>query len=282
MRRALPAVLAATLACGGRGEPESVRLRFEYEPGDTLTYLYQASGTARVPDSTAPEGYSERTYKRRARVREVTAEVTPRGDYVLALTYRLESDELSRGKELPGEISFRLQITPQGRVVDVSGIETTKPLFGDIDFQSYFEQSQPVFPERPMKVGDSWTQEVKVVSPRAEPVVTTSTYVLESLAGSGGEPHAVIAYEGDIYLPVTRAVPDTAEGGAGGGTVVIEERMRVEGKIYFDHERGIVRQVETRARATFSRVSLRDGEPVRRDVELREESTMRLVDAPED
>lgn len=276
MRRAIPVLWAVALACGGRGEPTSVRLRFSYEEGDTLTYVYRSSGTAIVPDTSAPEGVVERPYEREMTIEEAVTEVTPRNHFLLALTYHLGRDTLHRKSGLPERVTIQVQITPQGRIIDVSGVETMRPLLGDFDFQSYFEQSQPVFPERALKVGDSWTQEVKVVSPRAEPVVTSSTYVLESLTQERGEPVAVIAFDGDIYLPVTRSAADTA-----GGTtapLVFEERIRVRGKIFFAHEAGIVRRVETRSEATFSRISLEGGERVRRDMQLREESAMELVD----
>ncbi len=280
MRRSLPALLALGMACGGTGEPPSVRLRLAYEEGDTLRYVYEASGTARLPDTTAAEGYVDRSYERRLTIQEVATDVTPRGHYVLELVYRLESDDLSRGQDLPEAVSFQVEITPQGRVVEVTGVETMKPLFGDIDFQSYFEQSQPVFPERPLKVGDSWTQEVRVVSPSSEPVTTSSTYVLESLSEDENDPLAVIAYQGDIYLPVTRVDPDTSAGAdsaAAASTIVIEERIRVEGRIHFDHGRGVVERIETSSEATFSRITVLEGEPVRRDVVIRETSAMRLA-----
>ena len=278
MRRSVLALRAVLAACGGSDEPASVRLRFAYEAGDTLTYAYEASGQARLPDTTAPEGYVERSYERRVTVQEVATELTPRGHYVLSLVYRLESDGLAPGEALPDQVSFQVEITPQGRVVSVSGVETMKPLFGDIDFQSYFEQSQPVFPERPLKVGDSWTQEVRVVSPRAEPVTTSSTYVLESLIEEDGVPLAVIAFDGDIYLPVTRTAPDSGAGDS--TTVVVEERIRVEGRIHFAHEAGVMRRVDMSSDATFSRISVGEGEPVRRDVVLRERSSMQLVEPP--
>lgn len=268
---ALPAV-----ACGGSSEPPSVRLRLAYEEGDTLRYAYEASGTARLPDSTAPEGYIDRSYERRLTVEEAALDLTPRGNYVLGLVYRLESQEHALGEGMPDTVSFQVEITPQGRIVQVSGVETMKPLFGDIDFQSYFEQSQPVFPERPLKVGDSWTQEVRVVSPRAEPVTTTSTYVLESLAEEDGAPVAAISFQGDIYLPVTRMDRDSTDPEAG-ATVLIEERIRVQGRIRFDHERGVVEGVETESEATFSRLSTEGETPVRRDVVIRETSSMRLA-----
>lgn len=276
MRRSLPALLALGMACGGSGEPASVRLRLAYEEGDTLRYAYEANGTARLPDSTAPEGYVDRSYERRLTVEEAAVDVTPRGNYVLDLVYRLESEALWRGEGLPETVSFQVEMTPQGRIVQVSGVETMKPLFGDIDFQSYFEQSQPVFPERPLKVGDSWTQEVRVVSPRAEPVTTTSTYVLESLTEEEGTPLAAISFEGDIYLPVTRMEGDSTDPD-GGATVLIEERIRVQGRILFDHQRGVVERVETESEATFSRLSTEGETPVRRDVFIRETSSMRLT-----
>lgn len=275
----LGVVAIAALACG-EAEPdaEAVRLRFEYTEGDTLIYSYTASGTATFPDTADAGGPVERPFERTMEIEEVVADVTPSGHYELALVYHLHPDSLHRAKGMPEEVRLRLEITPQGRIIDVSGVETARPLYGDIDFQSYFEQSQPVFPERPLKVGDSWTQEVKVVSPESEPVVTSSTYVLESLIQEADRELAVIRYEGDIYLPVRYPSPaDSVAAGEGDRTTSIEERIRVRGKIYFDHAAGVMHRVEARAEATFTRVGFKDGERVRKEMKINEDSEMKLL-----
>jgi hypothetical protein len=167
-----------------------------------------------------------------------------------------------------------VEITPQGRILSIGGVETARPLFGEIDFQSYFEQSQPVFPERALKVGDSWTQEVKVVSPRSEPVVTSSTYVLDRVTEEDGTPIAVIAFDGDIYLPFPYR---SAGADSAAGATTAEERIRVRGEMYFALDSGLVRRVETEADATLTRVELEGGEPVRREMQIRESSRYSLV-----
>lgn len=274
----LGAAAFVALACG-EAEPdaEAVRLRFEYTEGDTLTYTYRASGTATFPDTADAGDPVERPFERTMEIEEVVTDVTPSGHYELALVYHLEPDSLHRAKGMPEEVRLRLEITPQGRIIDVAGVETARPLYGDIDFQSYFEQSQPVFPERPLKVGDSWTQEVKVVSPESEPVVTSSTYVLESLVQEGERELAVIRYDGDIYLPVR--YPSSADSVAGDGnrTTSIEERIRVRGKIYFDHAAGVMQRVEAQAEATFTRAGFKDGERVRKEMKITEDSEMKLL-----
>ncbi|MBW3660279.1 MAG: hypothetical protein KY397_01425 [Gemmatimonadetes bacterium] len=278
-RAALVIALSAAVACAGGDErPEAVRLRFEYGQGDTLSYDYHARGTATLPDTSDSGETLERTFERRMRIDEVATDVTPRGHYQLALVYHIEADSAHRAKGLPERIRLQVEITPQGRIIDVSGVETARPLYGDIDFQSYFEQSQPVFPDRPLRVGDSWTQEVKVVSPESEPVVTSSNYVLESLVEEDGRSLAVIAYDGEIYLPVRFSGPADSAAGVEERITSIEERIEVRGKIYFDPAAGVMRRVEAKAEATFTKIGFRDGEAVRREMKLKEESTMRLVE----
>lgn len=279
MRPAAVALVAlVAFGCGDEGGRRDVRLRFHYDPGDTLAYEYHTSGTATVPDSAEAGATTERPYERRLRIDEIATDVTPGGDYVLELVYRAAPDS-APGSGAAELIRLSLEITPQGKVVDVSGVETSRPRLGGIDFQSYFEQSQPVFPERPLTVGDSWTQEVKVVSSGSEPVTTSSTYVLDSLAVVDGRPTAVIDYDGDIYLPATFSAADSAGGRPDSARVVsAEERIRVRGRIWFDHERGVVRRIENRAEATFVKVRLQAGRPVRREMRIREQSEMRLLD----
>jgi hypothetical protein len=274
---ALLLIAASVPACGERGVPSEVRLRLEYEEGDTLLYEYETEGTVTLPDTSEPSGWKAQPYQRHLIVEEAVRDVTPGGNYVLVWTFHLREDSLG-GQEAQDQpdVQLTVQITPQGRVLSVGGVETARPLFGEIDFQSYFEQSQPVFPERPLRVGDSWTQEVRVVSPRSEPVTTSSTYVLDSVMEEGGEPVAVIAFEGDIYLPF---LSRTAEPDSLAPTATTEERIRVGGEMYFGLESGFVRRATSRADATLTKVEVVDGEPVRREIKIRE-STRYEVTSP--
>ena len=262
-------ITALVSACGERGVPSEVRLRLEYEEGDTLLYEYHTTGTVTMPDTSDPSGRKSHPYQRNLMVEEAVRDVTPSGNYVLVWTFHLRPDTLAgqKSEDLPDGVQLTVQITPQGRVLSVGGVETARPLFGEIDFQSYFEQSQPVFPERPLKVGDSWTQEVRVVSPSSEPVTTSSTYVLERVVEEGGEPVAVIAFEGDIYLPF---LSRPAEADSVAATATTEERIRVNGEMYFGLESGKVRRAESEADATLTKVEIVEGDPVRREVQIRE------------
>ena len=278
MTRFLVLLLAAatTSACGERGAPSEVRLRLEYEAGDTLLYEYRTEGAVTVPDTAQASGRATHPYERNMTVEEAVLEVTPRGNYVLAWTFHLprEASAAEGGGELPERVQLTVEITPQGRILSIGGVETARPLFGEIDFQSYFEQSQPVFPERALKVGDSWTQEVKVVSPRSEPVVTSSTYVLDRVTEEDGTPIAVIAFDGDIYLPFPYR---SAGADSAAAATTAEERIRVKGEMYFALDSGRVRRVETEADATLTRVELENGQPVRREMQIRESSRYSLV-----
>jgi hypothetical protein len=278
LKRLLLLVLASASisACGERGVPSEVRLRLEYEEGDTLLYEYHIEGTVTVADTSEPSGRATHPYVRNMTVEEAVRDVTPRGNYVLAWTFHLPPDSVAAASgtaEAPGRVQLTVEITPQGRILSIGGVETARSLFGEIDFQSYFEQSQPVFPERPLKVGDSWTQEVKVVSPRSEPVVTSSTYVLDRVTEEGGEPVAVIAFDGDIYLPS----PYRPAGADSTAETTAEERIRVKGEMFFALESGRVRRAETEADATLTRIEIEGGEPVRREIQFRESSRYELV-----
>lgn len=272
----LSALVAAT-GCGREGPPSSVHLRLEYAEGDTLLYRYHTEGSVTIPDSAQPSGRLAHPYVRNMTVEEAVRDVTARGNYLLAWTFHLPEDSTGTAtmEELPGTVQLTVEITPQGRVLSVGGVETARPLFGEIDFQSYFEQSQPVFPERELKPGDSWTQEVKVLSPRSEPVVTSSTYVLERIGEEGDEPVAIIAFDGDIYLPFPYR-PAGADSSAAPTTA--EERIRVKGEMAFAIDRGRVLRVVTDADATLSRVVLEAGDQVRQEMQIQETSRYELVE----
>jgi hypothetical protein len=275
-RFVLALALAPVLACGGGGAPSEVRLRLEYAEGDTLVYRYHTEGTVSVPDTTQPSGRASHPYERIMTVEEAVRDVTASGNYVLAWTFHVPTEEAApdSGTAAPTQqVQLTVEITPQGRILSIGGVETARPLFGEIDFQSYFEQSQPVFPDRALKVGDSWTQEVKVLSPSSEPVVTTSTYVLERVVEEEGTPLAVIAFDGDIYLPFPYR-PAGADSTA--AEMTSEERIRVNGEMFFALETGRVLRVLTNADATLTKVEIEDGQPVRREAQIRETSRYEL------
>ena len=52
----LALVLGSLSACGERGAPFEVRLRLEYEEGDSLLYEYHAEGAVTVPDTAEASG----------------------------------------------------------------------------------------------------------------------------------------------------------------------------------------------------------------------------------
>lgn len=292
---ALPAFLvvawAATAACSAESpsDAEAVRLRFGYAEGDTLRYDYRTVGTVTMPD-TADATTRSREYERTMQIEEVALEVTPLDHVVLALTYITEPKRIAEADTLaptdddaptggksdaspPDSVSLVVEMTTRGRIVRVTGAEDARRMFGDLDFQSMFEQTQPVFPDRRLEAGDSWTQTVKVLSPSREPVETSSTYVLEELTEIDGEAVAVIRFDGDIYLPVTFD-PDVSPG----GLQSVEQEIRLRGTIHFAHERGVIRRVEHTAEGTVRKVSLREGRPVRTSVRVDQETSIRLVE----
>lgn len=267
--------IAALAIAGCRSEPAEpeVRLRLRYDVGDTLRYVYTADGTVTLPDSTAAGGQRQETYTKRIAVAEVATDERPNGNYRLEWHYgRPEGTWPGRADHDP--FTLELEVNPQGRIVEVANVEAAESLFREMDVRTYLEQTQPVFPERALRQGDSWTQEVKLVSPEAEPVVASSTYVLESLTEEEGEPVAVIAFDGDVYLPTVFEL----EPPGGEGLRSVEERIDVHGRMYFAHERGVTTRTEATWDASIVRVYLRDGAPIRRTYTVRQESLLRLVD----
>ena len=55
---------ASISACGERGVPSEVRLRLEYEEGDTLLYEYHTEGTVTMPDTSEQSGWRSQPYQR--------------------------------------------------------------------------------------------------------------------------------------------------------------------------------------------------------------------------
>ncbi len=263
-------VVGACSSCADAGAPANVSLRLHYEVGETLQYRYHVEGTVTQPD-TSDGTPTHESYERTMTVDEVASEVTPRGNYLLTWTYHLGPRPEDEGRRaMPDEFALRVEITPQGKIMEVSDLRAARAAFGNLDFKTYLDQTQPVFPDRPLKVGDSWTQEVRVLSPQAEPVVTRSTYVLEAL----DDRSAVIAFDGDVYLPGVYEADSRTDK----PPHTTEERIRVRGKLHFDHGHGIVRRVETTAQATVTKVTMGPEGPRRRNVDMTQRSELTLVE----
>ena len=64
-----------------------------------------------------------------------------------------------------------------------------------------------------------------------------------------------------------------------GAPATTEERIRVSGEMYFALESGKVRRAESEADATLTKVEIVDGEPVPREIKIRE-STRYEVTSP--
>ena len=118
--------------------PSEVRLRLEYAEGDTLLYDYHTEGDVTIPDTSDPTGRKTHPYQRNFLVEEAVRDVTPSGNYALAWTFHLPPDSAAGQAEaaLPDSVRLAVEITPQGRILSISGVETARPLFGEKDFQS--------------------------------------------------------------------------------------------------------------------------------------------------
>lgn len=98
------------------------------------------------------------------------------------------------------------KMSKSGRIEEVSGLDWMKQMMPSLaksmDFNDLLKQTRPVFPEHPIKIGDSWasTTEFKLSPAKGESakIVLTSTYT--GTEKVNGKMCAVIQYTGKFDL----------------------------------------------------------------------------------
>ena len=108
------------------------------------------------------------------------------------------------------------------------------------DYQKrLFEQMDPMYPDYPVHVGDSWSNTVKILLGVDEKTDATTTYTVKAFERRAGYDCVVIDYEGTIIVPRATIAPDGTH-----HTISIEHIKR-HGTCCFAYREGfVIRQTE--------------------------------------
>jgi hypothetical protein len=110
--------------------------------------------------------------------------------------------------------------------------------------KEYYKQYAPVFPAVDVSPGYTWTQTYKVML-EEEPVEASTTYEIKSFVREKGYDCAVIAFDGNIIIPVMVEDKDGIKSKRG------VDRINVDGVMYFGYKYGIL--VSSRDNFTIDR-----------------------------
>jgi hypothetical protein len=129
-----------------------------------------------------------------------------------------------------------LSLTPGAAVV----MNQLKGLVGDDAIRGMFDQSFGIFPDRPLRVGDSWTSQFEPTNPVLGKLTASRTYTLKSIEPRNG---ASIAH---ISVTVAMKQGDAPAPGPLGASVRIAD-TETTGEIVFDATRGRVERTSLRS-----------------------------------
>lgn len=230
-------VLVCTLGCGER----PFKLRFKFKPGDIYKYkVIQESATITefMGKKIEMPGKAEVILSQKVdRVDQGIAEITITCD-----SYNLEMN--IGGKTIPNTMGSSmvgkqtpLKLRENGEIIEPKGMQSMIALQGlSADINNVLFSLYPTFPDRGLKVGDTWTQKEELPQDQMN-VMVESTYTFTRREEKNGHPCAVLDYtismdiqggdESDMKMKGT---------GNGSGTtyVAYEKGVLVESKVDMD------------------------------------------------
>ena len=245
MRKAIVVLVVAGMAAlllsiGCDQGQKKVQIRFKFKQGMKMTYTQVARGTL--------EQYSNDVL-RSNRSNEYTATLDwyiPRvfDDGTAEIVETKSINMTTSDKDTPRDVDtmtekreLTMYVKPNGHVEDIDVDDDKSP--SSLNYlKNYLEQGQPVFPEGEVSEGHSWTQTTKVILPDG-PMDASTTYEIKSFARERGYDCVIIAYDGDLILPLEIMNEESFK------LVDGVDNIHAGGHIYFAYEEGmIVRQTE--------------------------------------
>lgn len=177
MKRRIILFVILALIFAGCG-PKSVKLEYRLAKGDVSDYqmVMEMEGETRI-EGMGQTKKSKLEGKQELELTQEVKEVLPDGILDVELTYTKATMEMSvDGKKAPSsslekllvgkKISMRMD--KQGKTLEAKGLEGLPGLPQGMDLENLTRQAQPVFPDKELKKGDSWIQDLGMNAQLAE------------------------------------------------------------------------------------------------------------------
>ena len=225
----IAALSVVWFACGEK----ATKFIFKFNVGDEHRYqLIQDSTTATEFMGRKMEMPSTTDITLTQKVENVN-----QGEIHLILTYDSFDMEMNvGGKEIPGTMgekmvgqSISMKLRENGEIIEPQGIQSMVALQGpSSDVGSMFFSLYPTFPDRALKVGESWTQNQEMDQTQMG-VAIENQYTFARREDKNGYKCAVIDFT------LTMNVKSTGE-----AQMKIEGKGTGKGTIYFAYEKGVI------------------------------------------
>jgi len=235
----LALLLAILLTACDQGT-KTIKIRFKYCPGMSLTYQQVTRGIEQVVDretgKVVVKEYLVTTQDLTSTTRRVLEDSTAEN-----LTVRKWQQRYVDLTKNPADTVTRQPVVeeplldyskPNGRVLDIAYASDT--VEGDLSYlKEYTRQGWPVFPDGEVGQGHSWTQSTTVVLPEG-PVEASTTYTIKSFVRERGYDCAVIEYDGVSIIPLPQRTGTRHKLLSG------VDRITSKGHIYFAYKEGFL------------------------------------------
>ncbi|MCI0514927.1 hypothetical protein L0128_17065 [candidate division KSB1 bacterium] len=224
--------------------PRAVTLALQYHPQEAFAYRIDIRNEITV--GFAAE--KKMKFTEESRHRAITRVLATDSDSAsIEIQYQMLARKTTKPWEKPPVktdtssqstkvVQMRLQ--KSGKILSVSGDSSHSASYYD----SFYQQAQPVFPERPLKVGDSWSQETKLMhfhdasQQVTSPQTTSTTYTVVGFTTLDQHPCVVIDYAGEIFLAENFSKPQMY--GKSESRKAYSKVIRVNGKLFFGYKIG--------------------------------------------
>jgi hypothetical protein len=228
----------------GRGFPESIRLVYKPRVGTSTTYKMEVKASAKVTGmgkEIYPGVPQESTTSSKFIFSDKILDVTPEGKIYEQLTYtdvHLEMEVEGRRQNLPfadkleGK-SILMEMDRDGRVISTEGLDQLGEEVKDLRIENMYTQLRPIFPNKELKVGDSWDNRTESAIPIGGMLIRTKVeekYTLSGLKQEGNDLCAVIGVNLEID---TKGRSVEKEGGVDVGIDIVGKG---KGKIFYAFE----------------------------------------------
>jgi len=196
-------LLLVTLTIGCELGKKRVTIRYKLKPDMKLEYQQTSKGSVLVlaGDSVLRDAYNDINTTLTWTVKDVAADQTAEIVESRLHHYRsLDRRDSSLIDTIKPADDLILFIKPNGKLVDI--IPAAEEMRGLASYlQKYFEQGAPLFPENDVEQGYTWSQSSTVVLPDG-PIEASTRFTIKSFARHHGYDCVVIAYEGNLVIPL--------------------------------------------------------------------------------
>ena len=196
-------LLVSLIGAGCESGKKRVLIRYKLKPDMKLDYEQTSKGSVMVTagDSVIRDSYNDITTYLTWLVKGVDSTQTAEIQESKSFHYRsLDRRDSSMTDTVEPGQDLILYVTPMGKLKDIKVTADSMSWMASY-IQKYFEQGAPLFPEDEVYQGHTWRQTSTVVLPDG-PIEASTKFTIKSFARHQGYDCVIIAYDGNLALPI--------------------------------------------------------------------------------